>query len=446
MDVIAAYGNIIKSKMETSPTAARRLIQAALAEEAVRKKIAPDKPMPKAYQELNAMAVRAIQKGFKHPKDTAWTNLFTPVEILQCFGINCLSIEFLSSFISGFTCENWFIDYAERVGIAPTLCSYHKNFIGAVDSGLIPPAAFAVTTSMVCDGNIQTFRHVADRKNVPCYIIDVPDTLSPEAVAYVTSQLKELIALLEDTFHKTFRMKDLRHALERENSAHYAYRQFLKKLQTRQYPSTLTLQMYMLYATHLATGSKEDLRFFEHLAADIETYPVFEGKRILWVHLVPFYQESLRQYFNYGDRYQIQVVDMNLDYTGSLDPANPLDSLSRKMIGNIYNGPYQRKIDFIRKLVDDVNADGVIQFCHWGCKQSAGGSMLLKEALNDDGVPNLILDGDAVDRRNSHDGQIKTRLEAFLEMLNQTGSGSANGSGQAGAPVDASGPSKQKGA
>ena len=29
----------------------------------------------------------------------------------------------------------------------------------------------------------------------------------------------------------------------------------------------------------------------------------------------------------------------------------------------------------------------------------------------------LILDGDGIDRRNSHDGQIRTRLEAFLEML-----------------------------
>ena len=29
----------------------------------------------------------------------------------------------------------------------------------------------------------------------------------------------------------------------------------------------------------------------------------------------------------------------------------------------------------------------------------------------------LILDGDGIDRRNSHDGQIRTRLEAFLKML-----------------------------
>ena len=34
-------------------------------------------------------------------------------------------------------------------------------------------------------------------------------------------------------------------------------------------------------------------------------------------------------------------------------------------------------------------------------------------------IPTLILDGDGIDKRNSHDGQIKTRLEAFLEMLDE---------------------------
>ncbi len=61
----------------------------------------------------------------------------------------------------------------------------------------------------------------------------------------------------------------------------------------------------------------------------------------------------------------------------------------------------------------DLNPDAVIQFCHWGCKQSSGGSILLKEKMQEMDIPMLILDGDGIDRRNSHDGQIKTRLEAF---------------------------------
>ena len=35
------------------------------------------------------------------------------------------------------------------------------------------------------------------------------------------------------------------------------------------------------------------------------------------------------------------------------------------------------------------------------------------------GIPMLILDGDALDRRNNHDGQVKTRFEAFLELIGQ---------------------------
>ena len=81
------------------------------------------------------------------------------------------------------------------------------------------------------------------------------------------------------------------------------------------------------------------------------------------------------------------------------------------------NGPYERKLELVDRLLDATHADGVIHFCHWGCKQSSGGSALLREHLHEAGVPLLQLDGDGIDERNSHDGQIKTRLEAFFEVL-----------------------------
>lgn len=43
--------------------------------------------------------------------------------------------------------------------------------------------------------------------------------------------------------------------------------------------------------------------------------------------------------------------------------------------------------------------------------------MLLREKLSAIDMPLLVLDGDALDRRNDQDGQLKTRLEAFLEMV-----------------------------
>ena len=102
-----------------------------------------------------------------------------------------------------------------------------------------------------------------------------------------------------------------------------------------------------------------------------------------------------------------------------LDPEKPLESLSRKMVKNIFNGPFENKVNSIESMVKELNPDAVINFCHWGCKQASGGNMLLKESMNKLNIPMLTLDGDAVDRRNSHDGQIKTRLEAFLELINE---------------------------
>ncbi len=71
------------------------------------------------------------------------------------------------------------------MGIASTLCSYHKNFIGAVEAGILPKPVLGVTTSMVCDGNINTFRYLKERFGVEDFVLDIPQEWSPEAERYV---------------------------------------------------------------------------------------------------------------------------------------------------------------------------------------------------------------------------------------------------------------------
>ena len=164
-------------------------------------------------------------------------------------------------------------------------------------------------------------------------------------------------------------------------------------------------------------GTREFLELIRFMNQEIRTYPRFQGKKILWIHLLPFYQESLQQYFNGSRDYQIIASDIILDYMEELDVKRPFHALARKIIHNLYNGSYGHKARMVERLADRLQPDAVIQFCHWGCKQSSGGSVLLKERMQARGIPMLILDGDGIDRRNSHDGQIKTRLEAFLEMI-----------------------------
>ena len=75
--------------------------------------------------------------------------------------------------------------------------------------------------------------------------------------------------------------------------------------------------------------------------------------------------------------------------------------------------------DFAANAGEPVTAfaDGVVVFCHWGCKETAGASQLIAHRLEAAGYPVLILDGDGCDRANCMEGQMSTRFTAFLEML-----------------------------
>lgn len=419
MDLIKLYGNYIRKNMGSNPEKSWNLIRTGIAANGIRTKFMPDKKLPKGYQKLEQLVMKKTSQSFNNPDKYVWCNIFTPVEILQCFDLHVMSIESYSSFLSGLYCEDFCIDYAQNEGITPTLCSYHKGFIGAADMGLIPSPDFAVTTSLACDGNLNTFRYFGCKKDIEYKLIDVPYESDEESIKYVSNQLENLIKELEKRYDKKMDWDLLKEIIIRENESKKYLKEFIELQKYRYYPGTLTLQLFMVLATHLYIGTEEVKDLFYTMKEDIKNYPKLEGKKIFWTHVVPFYQPTLKNYFNFSEEYQIVANDMILDYMEELDPEKPLESLSKKMVNNIYNGPYENKIKFIEKMVKELDVDAVINFCHWGCKQSSGGSMILKEAMSKMQVPTLILDGDAMDRRNSHDGQIKTRLEAFLEVIDK---------------------------
>jgi benzoyl-CoA reductase/2-hydroxyglutaryl-CoA dehydratase subunit BcrC/BadD/HgdB len=236
-------------------------------------------------------------------------------------------------------------------------------------------------------------------------------------VHYVEEQLRELVVFLEDTYTIRYDEEKLRQILQRENESHQLYEKYLTCIGTKSMPSTLTLQMFTLFASHLSIGSEESLHFYRLLLSDVERAPVYTGKKILWVHVLPFYDESLKKILNYSSQFQIQAIEMNSDSNAPMDVSHPLTSVARKLVANVYNKGYEEKAALCGRLARQTQADGVIHFAHWGCKQTSGGVQILKKKLQEDHLPVLLLDGDAVDRRNEGKGQMKTRIEAFCELL-----------------------------
>ena len=102
----------------------------------LRTKLLPKKEISKGYQKLEALMMSFVADSLCRPDSYVWGNIFSPCEIMQCFGLSTLSIECLSCYLSGYRLEDYFIDYAQNTGIAPTLCSYHKTFGGPLTAAL----------------------------------------------------------------------------------------------------------------------------------------------------------------------------------------------------------------------------------------------------------------------------------------------------------------------
>ncbi|MCQ4721180.1 hypothetical protein NE659_28520, partial [Flavonifractor plautii] len=81
-----------------------------------------------------------------------------------------------------------------------------------------------------------------------------------------------------------------------------------------------------VFATHSMLGSPEALRYTEQLCAQVAALPVGRrGKRILWLHTLPHWQDSLRALLNFRPDVEIVGCDMALDADVLPEPERPYE-------------------------------------------------------------------------------------------------------------------------
>lgn len=96
-----------------------------------------------------------------------------------------------------------------------------------------------------------------------------------------------MVEFIEDITKTKFNEEKLKEIIKIENDTKKYMRKFYKSLKCKYFSNTLTLEMYKLFAYHCSLGKKEVLDFYKMQAEDIEKYPDYSGKRILWSHVIP---------------------------------------------------------------------------------------------------------------------------------------------------------------
>lgn len=415
-DIVEQFGKYINKITPEHPDRSRALLLASYWAYGLKLCFAPNRALPPSRQFAAQYVNKTVQTMLSHPKRAALVSVFMPCELLEAMSVTPMCAELYSCFINGAYAEPVFAEAAEAEGIAESFCSYHKILLGSAYAGVLPPPKFIVNTSLVCDANNLTFRELADYYGIPQFYVDVPPEQSGESVAYVANQLRELKGFLEEHTGKTLNEDLLKESIARSQKTIMLLRECQKEKSVRTLTNDITSELYEVYMCHNALGTKEAYRYADGLLKELRQAPASHGIRLLWLHTMPNWQEPVRRLFNCNENCQIVSCDMNFESLVDMDPEHPYESMARRLVYSQWNGG-EKRVAAAVEAARSLQVDGVVCFCHWGCKQTMGLSAVFKRELDAAGFPTLILNGDGCDRRNASDGQTATRLNAFLEML-----------------------------
>ena len=419
--VIDRFGKVVAYCVRAYPGRAFFLLKSAYQLSGLQLRHLPNPQLLPHQKYVSVVCNEAIRRPLCRPETSAIVNVFLPCEILHAMDIVPQFTEGLACYLNGAGSEQAFIECAEGSGVPQSYCSYHKALLGAAFSGVLPRPRFVANTTLACDANINTFRELARFYNVPHFTVDVPGVLNGESVAYVATQMHELAHFIEDAMGKKLDGKKLRSSIATENRSIRLYHEYFRELSSKYLPNELTSEMYKIFLTHVLMGTPHAEHYFKLLLEDVRRAKPANGqKRILWIHTIPFWQDSMKAIFNFSRDYQLLCCDLNFDFVSELDESDPYEAMARKVLLNTLRGSEDHRASRVLEAAQRLHADGAVYFCHWGCKQTLGGAQYTKELLERHGIPVLILDGDGCDHLNINDGQMHTRMQAFLEMLGGT--------------------------
>jgi benzoyl-CoA reductase/2-hydroxyglutaryl-CoA dehydratase subunit BcrC/BadD/HgdB len=280
-----------------------------------------------------------------------------------------------------------------------------------------------MSTSNACDGNLKSFGEVGKFYSRPHLFINVPYHRDDESVSYLAVQLERSSCKIEEITGKKLRPQDLERSFYYANRASKALREINE---LRKNPKALMygeegLGLILLWGLFMGSRSgaviAEKYRDVLQRRAKSSSTGITVRKRLLWLHLKPYYENDILNILEQELDAVIVAEEINLQSWPDVNPNNPWESLALKMLDQAWVGDVEHRIRNIRKAIEEYRIDGVIHYSHWGCRQSNGAVRFIRDAVQEYGIPFLEIDGDLVDPRNYAAGQVRTRIEGFMEVM-----------------------------
>ena len=388
-----------------------------------REKIQAQSQLPNARRKFALEIARHGQRLFSVQEKMAWCGVVVPFDLLNAMGVNSCFVEFVGAMLASTGASSSFLDRAAQAGYFSDSCAYHRSVIGAALAGLMPEPDFLIATTAPCSGGLATIENLARHYGKDLFVLHLPYDRGERGVQNLAGQLKTMVEFVSGHLGRAPDPSDIAAAIEKTNRARVVIREVyrlasqipspLRSNDLKDFGIVVALFLGTEAAVEIAQAYKDELMM---RSREMENASASRQVRLLWIQNRIQFKNPLMKLL---DQYHATIVvdELNDINWEPIDPDDPYPGIARRTLAIPLHGDIDYRIERLRKLAHEYRVDGAVNPCHFGCRQGTGARGLIQRSLNEIGVPVLNLEVDCIDQRNFAEGQLQTRLDAFLEMI-----------------------------
>lgn len=372
-------------------------------------------------------------------------------EILKAFDMHVTFPEITSLQLAVRHVSEEYLQEAEDFGYSPDICGYVKADVavqlrkGKHPMGRIPQPKIAVYTN-ACNTYVKWAEIWERMYHMPIFTLDVPghrqlgrhtragDPSFESDLAYVETQIRELIAKCEEITGTKLDIDKLRQTMQYTNRMNAGWERLLELNQnTPSIFNALTDGTIFLGVANAFRGTKAGADYFDDLVEEMEYKAannigtiVDEKHRLAFVG-VPCYPIFRRFNDMFSERGGTFVHSTYLWFASGgsscgyqYEMKDPIASLARGVLLSVRDAMDSMfdQTTMLRNSIDPFGLDGVIYHPIKSCRTvSTGLADSRRQLMKDTGVASLFIESDMMDPRVVSEAQLKNRIDAFFEGL-----------------------------
>ena len=371
-------------------------------------------------------------------KKVAWITSGGPVEPLIVMDVIPVYPENHGAMIGASRMGAALYEKAEAMGYASDLCSYACSDIACAPInggpiGGLPRPDMLICCNNICGTVLKWYEIQARYFNVPLFILDTPfchTEYTREMRKYVRRQIDEYIRFLEEHCGKKYDYDRMKEVGKLSVTGQKLWQAVLDTTMHKPAPMSAFDAFFHLALIVTLRGTQQAVDYYEMLLAemkkriadDIGAIPN-ERYRLLWDNLPVWYRTKwLSEKFAAQDACLVADTYTSA-WCGSLkyvDENNFLETMAECYTRIYLNIGVDEMARTVMAMVDKYEVDGIVMHSNRSCKPYSLGQYDIQRIVEKQkGIPSLMLEADMTDERKFSESQIETRIDAFIEILQE---------------------------